>query len=83
MSINETAGRGRPKSGNALSNAEKQRAYRERKKAKQAERGDPDAEYAALLRQTILDHANPDKRKGMLEKLLGAGTRWLVDTGRW
>ncbi len=33
MSINETPSRGRPKSGNALSNADKQRAYRERKKA--------------------------------------------------
>lgn len=32
----ETPQRGRPKSGNALSNAEKQRAYRERKKSEKS-----------------------------------------------
>lgn len=41
--------RGRPVTGTALTNAEKQKAYRERKKAREAELRDPDVPLSSKV----------------------------------
>lgn len=66
--------RGRPATGQALSNAERQRLYRERQKAQRNEKSDkhavPYEEVVAIAQELAERCKTAEKRVGQLEKLL-------------
>jgi len=67
-------GRGRPATGRAMSNAERQRAYRERQKAQRNEKSDkhpvPYEEVVAIAQELAERCKAAEKRVEQLEKLL-------------